>query len=119
MYGIEKRFYVLRAVTGKENKVKEYLEAEIRKDSNLQNYISQIIVPTEKVVQNIRGKNCKKDCMCFPGYVVIEAALESGIVRLIKNINFVSGFLGGDKPISLRPAEVDRILGQVDEMQDQ
>lgn len=119
MSGIEKRFYILRAVGGKENKVKEYLEAEIRKDSNLRNYISRVIVPTEKVIRNIRGKNCKKERVFLPGYVIIEAVLESEIMHLIKNINFVFGLLGGDKPIPLRSSEVDRILGKIDEMQDQ
>ena len=60
MSEIEKKFYVLRAVNGKENKVKEYLEAEI-KNNNLQEYISQIIIPTEKIIQNRNGKKVHKE----------------------------------------------------------
>ncbi|WP_041572341.1 transcription termination/antitermination protein NusG [Candidatus Azobacteroides pseudotrichonymphae] len=117
MSGMERRFYVLRAVNGKESKVKECLESEIRKNSNLRDCILQVIVPTERVVRNIRGKNYRKERAFLPGYVVIEAVLKSEVVHFIKSINFVSGFLGGNRPVPLRPVEVSRILGQVDEMQ--
>ena len=118
MSEIEKKFYVLRAVNGKENKVKEYLEAEIR-NNNLQEYITQIIIPTEKVVQNRNGKKVHKERAFLPGYIIIEAALVGEVMHFLKSINFVVGFLGGNSPVPLRPAEVSRILGKVDELQEQ
>jgi len=118
MSEIEKKFYVLRAVNGKENKVKEYLEAEI-KNNNLQDYISQVIIPTEKIVQNRNGKKVYKERAFLPGYIIIEAALVGEVVHFLKNINFVIGFLGGNDPVPLRPSEVSRILGKADELQEQ
>jgi transcriptional antiterminator NusG len=118
MSEIEKKFYVLRAVNGKENKVKEYLESEI-KNNNLQDYISQVIIPTEKIIQNRNGKKIHKERAFLPGYIIIEASLVGEVMHFLKNVNFVIGFLGGNQPVPLRPAEVSRILGKADELQEQ
>jgi transcriptional antiterminator NusG len=118
MSEIEKKFYVLRAVSGKENKVKEYLEAEI-KNSDLKDYISQVIIPTEKVYTVRNGKKVMKERAYLPGYIIIEAALVGEVMHFLKNVNYVIGFLGGGKPVPLRASEVNRILGTVDELQEQ
>jgi transcriptional antiterminator NusG len=118
MAEVEKKFYVLRAVNGKENKVKEYLEAEI-KNNNLQDYITQIIIPTEKIVQNRNGKKVHKERAFLPGYIIIEAILVGEVMHFLKNINYIIGFLGGNDPVPLRPAEVSRLLGKADELQEQ
>ncbi len=118
MSEIEKKFYVLRSVSGKENKVKEFIEVEINK-GGLKDYISQVIIPTEKVVTVRNGKRVIKERAYLPGYVVIEAALVGEVMHFLKNLNYVIGFLGEGKPVPLRPSEVSRILGTVDELQDQ
>jgi transcriptional antiterminator NusG len=118
MSEIEKKFYVLRAVSGKENKIKEYLESEIR-NSGLENYISQVLIPTEKVLQQRNGKKVVKERAYLPGYIIIEAALVGEVFHLLKNVNYVIGFLGGNKPVPLCASEVNRILGTVDELQEQ
>ncbi|MDR0506707.1 MAG: transcription termination/antitermination protein NusG [Dysgonamonadaceae bacterium] len=118
MSGVEKKFYVLRAVNGKENKVKEYLEAEI-KNNHFEEYISQVLIPTEKVVQQRNGKRVIKEKAYLPGYIIIEAVLVGEVVHFLKNVNFVIGFLGGDAPVPLRLSEVKRILGTVDTLQEQ
>lgn len=118
MSDIEKRFYVLRAVNGKENKVKEYLEAEI-KNNHLEEYISQVIIPTEKVIQQRNGKRVIKEKAYLPGYIIIEAVLVGEVVHFLKNVNYVIGFLGGNQPVPLRSSEVNRILGTVDALQEQ
>jgi transcriptional antiterminator NusG len=118
MSELEKKYYVLRSISGKENKVKEYLETEIR-NNNLQDYIKQVIIPTEKIVQNRNGKKVHKERAFLPGYIIIEAVLVGEVMHFLKNINYIIGFLGGNEPIPLRPAEVSRILGQVDELQGQ
>jgi len=120
MSDFEKKWYVLRAVSGKENKVREYLEAEI-KNSSLSEYVSQVLIPTEKVYQMRNGKKVQvlKERSYLPGYVLIEAALVGEVAHVLRNTPNVIGFLGGtDKPQSLRESEVNRILGKVDELQE-
>jgi len=112
----EKKWYVLRAITGKEKKVKIYLESEIER-LNLQDYISQILIPTEKVFLIRKGKKVSKDRNFFPGYLIIEATLVGEIPHIIKSVPNVIGFLGTKgEAHPLRPAEVNRILGKVDEL---
>lgn len=114
-----KKWYVVRAMSGNEKKVKQYLESEISR-LNLQEFISQILIPTEKVYQVRKGKNVPKERNYLPGYVLIEAVLVGEIPHIIRNIPGVLGFLGSkDEPIPLRPAEVNRILGKVDELSEQ
>ena len=113
-----KKWYVVRAVSGQENKVKAYIETEICR-LGMSDYISQVLVPTEKVVQVRDGKKISKDKVYFPGYVMIEANLTGEIPHIIKSITGVIGFLGevkGGDPVPLRLSEVNRMLGKVDEL---
>jgi transcriptional antiterminator NusG len=111
-----KKWYVLRAVSGKEKKVKEYIDSEIIRN-NLQDYISQVLIPTEKVYQIRNGKKISKERNYFPGYIMIEAFMIGEVPHILKNIPSVIGFLGDKgQPIPLRPTEVNRILGKVDEL---
>jgi len=113
-----KKWYVVRSVSGQENKVKDYIEKEIA-HQGLADFIDNILVPTEKVVQIRSGKKYNKEKVYFPGYVMINAALEGEIPHIIKNINGVIGFLGetkGGVPVPLRKSEVNRLLGKVDEL---
>lgn len=111
-----KKWYVVKAISGKEKKVKELIESEI-KHLNLQDYISQVLIPTEKVYQVRKGKKISKERNFFPGYVLIEALLVGEITHILKNVPGVLGFLGSKgEPIPMRPAEVNRILGKVDEL---
>lgn len=115
----EKKWYVVRAISGKEKKVKEYLESEINR-LNLQDYISQILIPTEKVYQVRKGKKISKERNYFPGYVLIEAALLGEVPHIVKSVPDVLGFLGTrGEPDALRESEVKRILGKVDELAEQ
>jgi transcription termination/antitermination protein NusG len=115
----EKKWYVVRTISGKEKKVKEYLESEISR-LELQDYVSQVLIPTEKVYQVRKGKKISKERNYFPGYVLIEAALVGEIPHMIKNIPNVIGFLGTrGEPDPMRESEVKRILGKVDELAEQ
>ena len=117
MSEIEKKWYVLRAVSGKESKVKEYLDADI-KNSDLSEYVSQVLIPTEKVYQVRNGKKIVKERSYLPGYVLVEAALVGEVAHHLRNTPNVIGFLGGsENPVPLRQSEVNRILGTVDELQ--
>ena len=125
-----KKWYVLRAAGGKEKKAKEYLEKEIERRS-LQDLVSQVLVPTEKVYRIRDGKRICTERLFYPGYVLIEAELTGELQHIIRNeIPHMSGFLtekrdvtrGSGKaqeeklPIALRDYEVRRILGEQDEM---
>lgn len=113
-----KKWYVVRAVSGQENKVKSYIEQEINR-VGMADYISQVLVPTEKVVQVRDGKKIAKERVYFPGYVMVEANLKGEIPHIIKSITGVIGFLGetkGGDAVPLRQAEVNRMLGKVDEL---
>lgn len=118
MGDIKKRWYVVRAVSGKEKKVKEYLELEITRHK-LNDFVEQVLIPTEKVFQIKNGKKISKEKSYLPGYVLIEAALVGEVPHVIKGIPNVIGFLGAEKggePVPMRLAEVNRILGKVDEL---
>lgn len=114
------KWYVVRAISGKEKKVKELLEMEIEYNG-MQDFVSQILLPIEKVYQIRNGKKTSKEKNLYPGYVFIEANLVGEVPHIIKNLTNVIGFLsdkkGGD-PVPLRVNEVNRMLGKVDEMAD-
>ncbi len=116
----EKKWYVVRAISGNEKKVKQYLESEIV-NHNLQDYIAQVLIPTEKVYMIRKGKKVSKERNYFPGYVLIEAVLVGEIPHLIRNVPGVLGFLGTKKgqPDPLRSSEVKRLLGKFDELSEQ
>ncbi|MGP1421463.1 MAG: transcription termination/antitermination protein NusG [Tannerella sp.] len=114
----QQKFYVLRAISGKENKVREYLEAEMR-NSDLGDYVSQVLIPTEKTFTMRNGKKVVKERAYLPGYVLVEANLVGEVVHRLREIPHVIGFLGGGDPIPLRPSEVSRVLGTLDELQEQ
>jgi len=113
-----KKWYVVRAISGKEKKVKEMIDTEIRR-SNMGTYISQVLIPMEKFYQIREGKKVSKERNFFPGYVLIEADLTGEIAHTLKQLPNVIGFLGAEKggdPVPLRTSEVNRILGKVDEL---
>ncbi|MCD7709910.1 MAG: transcription termination/antitermination protein NusG [Porphyromonadaceae bacterium] len=111
-------WYVLRAISGKEAKVKEYLDSEI-KNTDLGNFVYQVLIPTEKVYSVRNGKKVTKERNLYPGYVLVEATLVGEIPHRLRNTTNVLGFLGGmTNPDPLRPAEVNRMLGAVDATQE-
>lgn len=118
----QKQWYVIRAIGGKEKKVKEYIELEVR-NSHLEDYISQVLIPTEKVYTIKNGKKISREKVSYPGYVLVEAALVGEIPFILRNTPNVLGFLADTKTAAssmeatpLRPQEVSRILGRVDEL---
>jgi transcriptional antiterminator NusG len=114
------KWYVVRAVSGKEKKVKQYVDAEISR-LGLTHLVPQVLIPMEKYYQMRDGKKIAKERNFYPGYVLVETALNAELEQIIKSINSVIGFLGdkSGNAVPLRPAEVNRILGKVDEMAEQ
>ncbi len=114
-----KKWYVVRAISGSEKKAKQYLDSEIKR-LKLEDFISKVLIPYEKVYQVRNGKKISKERNLYPGYILIEAALVGEIPHIIKSIPNVIGFIGTrGEPNALRMSEVNRILGKVDELAEQ
>ncbi len=112
------KWYVLRAITGHEKKIKQHIEAEVA-SRNFQDYVAQVLIPIEKVYQIRNGKKISKEKNFYPGYIFVEADLTQGEVKhLLRNTPSVLGFLGANanEPEALRESEVMRLLGKVDEL---
>lgn len=113
-----KKWYVVRAISGQENKVKGYIENEVA-HIGMADLVAQVLVPTEKVFQIRNGKKVSKERNYYPGYIMVEATLTGEVIHTLKNIPGVIGFLGetkGGDPVPLRQTEVNRMLGKVDEL---
>jgi len=111
-----KKWYVLRAVSGKEAKVKEYLEALMKHDQNLAANVGQILLPTERYAQLRNGKRVVKEKLFLPGYVLVEANLQGEVAHTLRFTPNCLGFLGGlDNPTPVRQSDINRILGSAEE----
>ncbi len=115
-----KYWYVIRAIGGKEIKIQQAIESEISR-LNLENIVSQVLVPTEKVYQIRNGKKISKEKNFFPGYILIEinGKISPSTVTKLREITGVIGFLGtgkGKNPVPLRKVEINKLLGKVDEL---
>lgn len=116
----EKKWYSLRVISGKEKKIKERVELEITR-SEWSDFITQVIVPTEKVYKIRNGKKVISERNILPGYILIEAdptKLTGEVVQAIANVPNVIHFLGKNTPIPMQLSEANRLLGKVDESQD-
>ena len=112
------KWYVLKAVSGQENKVKAYIESEIKR-LNYDAYVTQVVIPMEKVIQMKNGKKVPKEKPFYPGYLMVEANLMGEVPHVIKNIPGVISFLSltkGGEPVPMRKSEVNRMLGKMDEL---
>ncbi len=110
------KWYVLRAVSGKEAKVKEYLEALMKHNDVLASNVGQVLLPTEKYAQLRNGKRVVKEKLFLPGYVLVEANLQGEVAHTLRFMPNVLGFLGGlDNPTPVRQADINRILGTAEE----
>lgn len=121
----ESKWYVLRVVSGKERKVKEYLDKDIIRNG-WDKIIKQIFLPVEKVYKVLNGKKVMRERNFYPGYLMMEVAdnkLNDDIIQHVSNISNVMHFLTDGKGskgniICLRKAEVNKMLGKMDEMND-
>lgn len=112
---LEKKWYVLRTYSGHENKVKAYIENEIAQ-AGLSDHVSSVIVPSEKVFEVKDGKKKSKTRTFFPGYILIEAALDKATTHLILNTPSVISFVGPkNTPAPLQASEIKRLIGKIEE----
>lgn len=114
-------WYVLRAISGKEAKVKEVLDATCQ-NTDLGNYVFQVLIPTEKVLTVRGGKKVVKERNLYSGYVFVEAELTGEVIHILTNtsnvIDFLRGREKGSAPERLRDSEVMRMLGVADSFSD-
>ena len=116
----EKRWYSLRVISGKERKIKERIEKEIQLN-NWGDFISQVLVPTEKVYKIRNGKKVISERNILPGYILLEALpskLSGEVIQEIANVPNVIHFLGKNTPTPMKESDANRLLGKVDETQD-
>ena len=115
-----KQWFVLHTLTGQEQKVKRYVEAQARLQA-MTDYIGEVIIPTEKVSETKNGVKTTVTRKFFPGYVLISLSLYDEAKQLVeptwrflRETPGVIGFVGGERPMPLSSAEVDAIVNQVE-----
>jgi len=116
----ETRWYSLRVISGKEKKIKEYIELELQR-KKWNDFVTQVLVPTEKVYKIRNGKKVILERNILPGYILIEALpskFTGEMITTIANVPNVIHFLGKSNPIPMRQSEANRMLGKVDESQE-
>ncbi len=118
----EKKWYVMRAISGDEGKVQKYIEAYINQHADFAKHVAQVLVPMEKAVIVRNGKRAVKEKNRYPGYVFVLTDLVGETQANLRNVPSVLGFLSdtksSNKPMPLRPYEVNQMLGTVDQLQD-
>ena len=117
----DKKWYVLRVISGKERKLRDYIEQHVKR-LGWDTIVSQILVPTEKIYKIKNGKKVIHEKNSLPGYILIEATegkMTPEMMQTITGITSVIDFLGKEQPIALRRNEVNRILGKMDEMSEE
>lgn len=113
---VEKHWYVLRAVSGKEAKLKEYIEAEMKLNKLLEENVYQVLIPMEKHVTQRNGKRVEKERISLPGYVFVEAKLLGDVASTLRFLPNCLGFLGGlDNPEPVPESDINRMLGAATE----
>ncbi|MFT6334253.1 MAG: transcriptional antiterminator NusG [Saprospiraceae bacterium] len=115
----EKRWYSLRVISGKEKKIKERMELEIQR-SGWGDFVTHILVPSEKVYKIRSGKKVIMERNILPGYILVEAypsKFSGEIITTLSNMTNVIHFLGRNNPIPMQQSEANRMLGKVDDSQ--
>ena len=116
----DKKWYVLRVISGKERKIKEYLDMDLAR-LGYDSVVTNVLVPTEKVYKINKGKKVIKERNLFPGYIYIETIsgkFTGEIISSIVSTTNVINFLGGRHPEPVSAADAKRLLGKVDELDD-
>jgi transcriptional antiterminator NusG len=118
---MDKQWFVLHTLSGQESKVKESMERRVKQEE-LQDYIDEVLIPTEKVSEVKRGKKTTTTRKFYPGYVLVHMCLYDDNRNLVDKTWYftqqtpgIIGFVGGEKPVPLRPQEVQSILQQIEE----
>ncbi len=121
---MNKQWFVLHTLSGQENRVKESIERRAKLEG-MTDYVGEVLVPTERVAETRGQRRATTVRKFFPGYVLVELALYNDerklnepAWRFIQETQGVIRFVGGDRPLPLRPEEIESILAQVEEKKD-
>jgi transcription termination/antitermination protein NusG len=116
----ETKWYVIRVVSGKERKVKEYIDKE-SKINHWENSVVQVLCPIEKVFKVVNGKKVLREKTLFPGYILLEANEGKLLDNIKHGITNITGVihLGKENPTALRKSEVNKMFGKMDEVGEQ
>lgn len=110
------KWYAMRAVSGKEAKLKEYIEKECSHNPELAKHVSQVLLPMEKHAAMKNGKRIVKEKTALPGYLFIEAELIGDTAHTLRFMPNCMGFLGGlDNPTPVRRSDINRMVGAAEE----
>jgi len=111
----EMNWYIVHTYSGFENKVKQSLEETVKK-LDLGEEIAEVVVPTEKVVELVKGERRTTTRKFYPGYIMVRMVLNDNTWHVVRSTPKVTGFLGAqEKPVPLSPEEADRVLNQMQE----
>lgn len=111
-----KNWYVMRAVSGKEAKLKEYIEAELKHNTLLADHVFQVLIPMEKYAAVRNGKRVEKEKISLPGYIFVQAELVGDVAATLRFMPNCLGFLGGlDNPNPVPQSQINRMIGAAEE----
>jgi transcriptional antiterminator NusG len=110
----EKKWYIVHTYSGHENKAKLTLLERVR-NANLTEYFGDVLVPTESVVENVKGQRRTTTRKFFPGYMFVQMVLDDRTFHLVKNTPKITGFLGGTKPTPVPQAQITGVQTNVAE----
>ena len=113
-----KRWYSVSVLSNFEKKIAEQIRTKVA-EQGLEEQIDEVLVPTEEVIEVRRGKKVSAERRFMPGYVLVHMEMSDEGYHLVNSINRVTGFLGPQgRPMPMRDAEVQAILGRVEEGQE-
>lgn len=110
------KWYIIHAHSGSEKKVAQAIQTEV-KSKGMEHLIEDVCVPSENVVEVRKGKKVQAEKKFFPGYVLVKMEMNDDAWHLVKSVNKVTGFVGGDtnKPLPITDKEAERIFQQMEE----
>jgi transcriptional antiterminator NusG len=104
----EKKWYIVHTYSGHENKAKLTLLERVR-NANLTEYFGEVLVPTESVMEVVKGQRRTTTRKFFPGYMFVQMDLDQETFHLVKNTPKITGFLGGTNPQPVKETEIQNI----------
>jgi len=110
----EKKWYIVHTYSGHENKAKLTLKERVH-NAGLDAYFGEVLVPTESVIENVKGQRRTTTRKFFPGYMFVQMVLDDRTFHLVKNTPKITGFLGGTKPTPVPEREITGVQTNMNE----
>ena len=108
------KWFIIHVYSGFENKVKKSLEERIASSPNPDKF-GEVVVPTEQIVELVKGKRKTSSRKFYPGYIMIQMELDEETWHIVNSTDKVTGFLGGrEKPTPISEEEASHILNRME-----